>query len=1077
MGPLTLAVNPESFTCPLTPKTKMPGFLSFMCSKFLSFMHCGRIGFLFGNLERFRAFYLRICDIHFSVSGFGLLWAFSLVCCCSSMASTMDSNRLGLRGGNETDRLALLAFKAQINQDPNRPVMSSWNESTHFCMWHGVTCSRRHLQRVIKLNLISLKLSGFISPHIGNLSFLRDLSLSNNSFTNKIPPEIGHLRRLRILHLLNNSLSGPIPANISKCFKLIVLDVRYNMLVGNIPPELGSLSKLEYLSLLVNNLTGEIPASLGNLSSLRVLIANRNNLVGSIPSSLGQLKKLTFFSLQLNRLSGTIHPSIYNISTLLAFGIGQNQIQGSIPPSLFNTLFNLQQFDIIKNQFTGSLPLSISNATNLEDFTVADNKLTGQMPNLQKLHNLAYFVIAKNHLGSGSDGDLSFFSDLTNATQLEELFIEVNNFGGTLPASISNLSTNLAILYVHVNQLHGSIPAGIGNLVNMKALGLFGNMFTGNIPTDIGKLSGLGRLGFQNNRLSGSLPSSLGNLTSLVQLELQGNTFNGTIPTSLGECHSLLLLDLSGNNLSGDIPPQVIGLPSLSIYLDLSENCLSGSLPLEVGKLKNLGGLYVFDNMLSGKLPSSLGSCVSLEVLFLQGNYFNGPIPSAMAFLRGIRDLDLSRNNLSGEIPDFLAGFGGLKQLNLSFNDFWGAVTVKGVFNNASATSVVGNTRLCGGISDLHLPKCKSKESRSRSMKLTISLVSAFTLLGIAMLLTFLFLYFSKKKSKATSSSTSADTILQVSYNTLLKATDGFSATNLIGAGSFGSVYKGVLGQDGAQLVAVKVFNMLRRGASKSFIAECEALRNIRHRNLVPIITACSSVDVRGNDFKALVYKFMEKGSLEEWLHPTTGTEEAPKNLSLVQRLDIAIDVACALDYLHNHCETSIVHCDLKPSNVLLDNDLTGHIADFGLARFLSRLANNVSANQSSSIGIGGTVGYAAPEYGMGSEVSTYGDVYSFGILLLEMFTGKRPTDHMFVDGLNLHKFVKMAFSEQVLEIADSSLVQVGNPSQSTNDAFEECLSSILGIGVACSVESSTDRKNIGDAVSELKKIRATLVR
>ncbi|XP_024195425.1 probable LRR receptor-like serine/threonine-protein kinase At3g47570 [Rosa chinensis] len=747
-----------------------------------------------------------------------------------------------------------------------------------------------------------------------------------------------------------------------------------------------------------------------------------------------------------------------------------------MPPTLFRTLLNLKYFCISDNQLSGSLPLSISNATNLVDFYVENNQITGQVPNLQKLRTLVTFYIAGNHLGSGSDGDLSFFSYLTNATQLVWLAADTNNFGGTLPASVSNLSTNLAGLDVHKNQLHGSIPAGIVNLVNMELLVLSDNMFTGNIPTDIGKLSSLGKLGFHNNRLSGSLPSSLENLTSLVYLELQGNNFNGTIPTSLGECHSLLVLDLSRNNLSGDIPPQVIGVPSLSISLNLSENRLSGSLPLEVGKLKSLGELDLSNNMISGKLPSSLGSCLSLEILLLQGNFFDGSIPSAMVSLRGIRDLDLSRNNLSGEIPEFLAGFGSLKQLNLSFNDFRGAVPVKGVFNNASATSVVGNTRLCGGISEFQLRKCKSKESRSRSMKLTISLVSAFTLLGIAMLLTFMFLCFSKKKSKATSSSTFSNSILQVSYNTLSKATDGFSATNLIGAGSFGFVYKGVLNEDGAQLVAVKVFNMLRRGASKSFLAECEALRNIRHRNLVPIITACLSFDSHGNDFKALVYKFMENGSLEEWLHPTTGTEDALKNLSLVQRLNIAIDVACALDYLHNHSKTPIVHCDLKPSNVLLDNDLTGHVADFGLARFLSRIADNVSANQSSSIAIRGTIGYAAPEYGMGSEVSTYGDVYSFGILLLEMFTGKRPTDHMFVDGLNLHKFVKMAFCERVLEIADSSLVQVGNPSQSTNDALEECLSLILGIGVACSVESPTDRENIGDVVSELKSIRATLV-
>ncbi|XP_004300882.1 PREDICTED: probable LRR receptor-like serine/threonine-protein kinase At3g47570-like [Fragaria vesca subsp. vesca] len=987
----------------------------------------------------------------------------------------MDSNRLELGRGNETDRLALIAIKAQIHQDPNQPVMSSWNESTHFCIWYGVTCSRRHLQRVTKLNLTSLKLSGSISPHIGNLSFLRELLLYDNSLTNKIPPEIGYLRRLLILNLVNNSLSGPIPANISNCFNLRFLSVSNNMLVGNIPPQLDSLSKLEYLVLQINNLTGEIPPSLGNLSSLDTLRARQNNLVGSIPSSLGQLKKLSYFLVESNRLSGTVPPSIYNISSLLSFAIADNQIQGGMPPSLFRTLPNLQFFSIVLNQFTGSLPLSISNATNLVVFQVNNNELKGQVPNLQKLCNLGFFNILHNHLGSGSDGDLSFLSDLTNATKLQWLLIGFNNFGGTLPASISNLST-LSILHVWNNRLHGSFPAGIGNLVNMKELKLGDNMFTGNIPTDIGKLSGIRILEFGNNRLSGSLPSSLGNLTSLLRLELQGNYFNGTIPRSLGECRSLLLLNLSCNNLSGAIPPQVIGLSSLSIYLDLSENRLSGSLPLEVGKLKTLGILNVSNNMLSGKLPGSFGSCESLEVLLLQGNFFDGPIPSALGSLKGIRELDISHNNLSGEIPEFLARLRGLKQLNLSFNKFWGAVPVKGVFNNASVISVVGNTRLCGGISDLHLPKCKFKESRSPSKKLTISLVSTFTVLGVAMLLTFLFLCFLKKRSKETPSSSLANFALQVSYSALLKATDGFSAANLIGAGSFGSVYKGILDEDGAQLVAVKVFNMLRRGVSKSFLAECEALRYIRHRNLVPIITACSCVDYHGNDFKALVYKLMENGSLEEWLHPTTETKDTPKSLSLVQRLDIAIDVACAVDYLHNHCETPIVHCDLKPSNVLLDHDLTGHVADFGLARILSRLADNVSANQSSSIGIRGTVGYAAPEYGMGSEVSTYGDVYSFGILMLEMFTGKRPTEHMFMDDLNLHKCVKMALGKRASEIADSSVVQEGNPRQSTNDALEECLSSVLGIGVACSVESPTDRKNIGDVVSKLKKIRATLV-
>ena len=204
---------------------------------------------------------------------------------------------------------------------------------------------------------------------------------------------------------------------------------------------------------------------------------------------------------------------------------------------------------------------------------------------------------------------------------------------------------------------------------------------------------------------------------------------------------------------------------------------------------------------------------------------------------------------------------------------------------------------------------------------------------------------------------------MNLSYQSLLNATDGFSSTNLIGVGSFESVYKGILDQ-GRHIVAIKVLNLLHHGASKSFIAECEALRNVRHRNLVKVLTSCSSIDYQGNDFKALVYEFKANGNLDEWLHTTSRINEMleePRSLSLLQRLNISIDVANALDYLHHHCQTPVIHCDLKPSNVLLDDEMIGHVGDFGLARLLFDATQECSIDHSSSIGVKGTIGYTPP--------------------------------------------------------------------------------------------------------------------
>ncbi|XP_022764252.1 probable LRR receptor-like serine/threonine-protein kinase At3g47570 [Durio zibethinus] len=989
------------------------------------------------------------------------------------------ANLLGIAsfgvGGNETDKQALLEFKAKISSD-QLGVMHLWNNSVHFCHWPGIACSRRR-QRVIELDLQSWKLVGPISPFIGNLSFLKVLNLQNNSFSHEIPQEVGRLRRLQELKLSNNSIVGEIPSNISGCFKLRVIQLSNNQLVGEIPVVIGSLSNLKVVSLYHNSLSGSIPLSFGNLTSLEILSLAQNRLSSAIPETLDQLSNLTFFSVAENELSGLVPSSLFNLSNLETLDIGSNRIQGTLPWDLGFTIPSLEILAVSNNQLTGTLPASISNASNLLQLEVVLNKFTGNLPSFDKLEKLQWFAIAGNLLGSRGADDLNFLCTLTNATDLQVLNMNKNAFGGIIPECIRNLSINLEIFTINNNEIWGRIPAGIGNLINLEMLTTNNNQLSGHIPPIIGVLQKLKVFDVRENSLSGCIPLSFGNLTMLINLNLGHNNFQGIIPPSLSKCKSLISLDLSNNNLIGSILPELLaGLSSLSIALDFSSNHLTGVLPTEVGNLKDLGALDVSWNMLSGVLPSTLGSCIRLEELVLGGNFFQGSIRNSLSLLRGLAVLELSHNNLSGGIPKFLGSFGSLQILNLSYNDFEGAVPTEGVFSNSSATFIQGNSKLCGGLPEFHLPRCKmSSRSRTSLPKIKIIIVSG--IIGVTLVFSLLVLVWFRKKRKQSTPNYLENSPLWLSYQSILKATDGFSSANLVGAGSFGSVYKGILEENGT-LLAVKVLNRLNHRASKSFIRECEALRSVRHRNLVKILTACSSVDYQGNDFKALVYEFMVHGSLEDWLHPSVGTniaEEAPKKLEFSQRLNVAVDVACALEYLHHHCETSIVHCDLKPSNILLDDEMVGHVGDFGLAKFMSADMQNYSTSLSSSLR--GTIGYVAPEYGLGNKISTCSDVYSYGILLLEMFTGKRPTDDMFKEDLNLHNYVKLALPERVAEITDPILLQeIVNHSKQRVERFLHCLISIFGIGVTCSAKSPSERMNMTNVTAELCSVRDKLL-
>ncbi|CDP19382.1 unnamed protein product [Coffea canephora] len=955
---------------------------------------------------------------------------------------------------NETDRLALLEFKKQIYDDP-LGVLNSWNHSQHHCQWEG-------------------HFSGIISPHVGNLSFMRLIHLEENQFHGEIPQEFGRLFRLRVLNLSYNVLGGKMPANLSYCSELININIHDNKLEGKIPiDQLSSLKKLEYFGLRTNNLTGEIPSSIGNLSSLTGLAFDFNNLEGNLPMEMGLLKRFAGLGAAENKLSGIIPASIFNISAITVISVAGNSFHGSLPTNIGLTLPNLQVLYVGGTNLYGNFPISITNASGLEILDLPYNKFAGQIPtNLGDLTNLQRLNLDTNLFGGNSTRDLDFIASLTNCSGLRILSLGYNKFGGNIPRVMANLSNQLTKLFLGGNQLSGTIPGGFGNFVNLYLLSLEENYLSGVIPRDFGKL--------QNLQI------------------LRRNIFDNV----LMNCQNLQYLDVSQNNFSGIISPHFLQKHSSLIYMKICENSFSGSLPLEVGKLIHLADFNVSHNQLAGGIPMSLADCSNLENLFMQSNFFRGTIPPNLASCKSIQRLDLSSNNLTGPIPKEFEKLQFLRYLNLSYNEIEGEIPNTGVFSNASQISLIGNNKLSGGIPELEFPPCPTpiplflltkrittgdfgrenlkawafdfggdhggKEKGfgplfSRvPLSINISMLSDLIFMGLFYLLdvflvinaigkliptvvprsTFLaddlslyFLVYRKRERRLvagfSSMPTRVDKLLRISYHELLRATSGFSSENLIGSGNFGSVCKGRLEKHGNMLVAVKVLDLQKNRASKSFKAECKALRNIRHRNLISIVSYCSSIDSKGDEFKALVYEFMENGNLDLWLHPSETTDQttSSRSLNLLQKLNIAIDVASALQYLHDHCEAEIVHCDLKPSNILLDNDL---------------------------------------------------DAY-YGILLLEMITRRRPIDDIFMGDLDLHNYVNGALHERVLEIVDPLLLSEGRDENSRITHGEEainggrgidCIISLLKIGLKCSARLPNDRMHMNEVVRKLHLIK-----
>ncbi|PIN15307.1 Serine/threonine protein kinase [Handroanthus impetiginosus] len=778
---------------------------------------------------------------------------------------------------------------------------------------------------------------------------------------------------------------------------LEILSIESSSLTGNVPSSILNISSLKILNLANNSLSGSISVldnTFFNLPKLEQLHLDQNHFTGQIVSTnILRSKKLWLISLEYNKLTGSIPKQLGNLTSVKILYMGFNYLTGEIPREL--VAIRLVEFDAIQNFLSGSIPSFIFNISTLGGLSLSYNHFSGSLPSIMgpSLPNLEWLLLSHNMLS----GLIPSF--INNASKLIELSFSNNSFSGSVP--------------------------NFGNLRLLQKLGFWGNNLTGGLGflSSLTTCQYLQTLDISNNPLNDILPTSIGNLSS-TYFQWFGATkcnIKGFIPLEIGNLSSLLSLIVNKNELIGFIPSTIGKLKRLQRMI-LNGNRLEGHIPLDLCQITNLGDLHLGDNMLtdlvtlilssnyfSGQLLSGIGSlaainqvdlsiegCRGLETLSLANNEFEGSIPGSLGNVRGLSKLDLSNNKLSGSIPKSLENLRFLVYFNVSYNRLEGEIPT----------------------TDLLLP---------------LLLNHLFQIL----------LYVVLQDSR------------RISHRELLQGTKSFSETNLLGRGSFCSVFKGTL-FDGLN-VAVKVFNLQLEGAAKSFDTESEILSTVRHKNLVRIIGCCSNLE-----FKALILAYMPNGSLEKWLYSDNYC------LNVIQRLKIIIDVALALEYLHHGHTFPVVHCDIKPSNVLLDEDMTAHVGDFGIAKLFDE---GEVVIQTKTLA---TIGYASPEYGSEGRVSTNGDVYSYGVVLLEIFTRKKPTDDMFSEYISLKDWVSRALQENaIIRVVDPCLLASEDQDQHFSIKEEHCVSSIFGLAMKCLAVSPKERINMIETVASLQKIKA----
>lgn len=1018
---------------------------------------------------------------------------------------------------NQLDRDSLSSFNLSISAVP--PL--NWSLSHDCCGWEGVGCDGSG--RVINLWLPSKGLSGTISPYIMNLSSLSRLSLSHNWLSGSLPNGFfTSLNQLQTVDLSQNRLSGELPPSDKLPTTIQIFNFSSNHFHGEIQSSFFQFaSNLESFDVNNNTFIGTIPSSICSFSpSIQRLDFTNNDFTGPIPRGFGQCTKLQSLRAGFSNLSGEIPEDIYGLIALQQLYLPGNQLSGAMDERVVN-LVNLKILSLYGNNLTGMIPRDIGRLSNLEELQLYINKLSGTIPSsLMNCTKLTALNLRVNYL----EGELSAF-DFSKFVQLRTVDLGNNLFNGKLPVTLFSCKT-LTAIRLAANKLDGQLLPEIASLQSLSFLSISNNSLI-NMTNAIRILTGcknLSTLILSMNFVNEALPDDdsligSGMFQNLQILGLGGCNFTGQVPTWLSRLPKLEVLDLSFNKITGSIPGWFGSLPNL-FYLDLSHNLLTGFFPVELIGLRRLAfqqnpdlvassslelpvfvkpdnvsnlqysqlsnlppAIYLDYNSINGTIPLEIGRLKFIIALDLSYNNFTGTIPDTLSNLTNLEKLDLSGNKLSGEIPVSLQNLHFLSSFSVAHNDLQGSIPMGGQFDTFPSSSFEGNPRLCGRVL---LRNCTNSQSgnntnhterRTENRKKTIILTLVISS-GIFFLILLLYCFFLKRRilpkgdleekdldnisfnSSGVFPEVAKDTSLVILFPNnkkkiedltivdILKATDNFNQSNIIGCGGFGLVYRATL-SDGTKL-AIKKLSGDMGLMEREFKAEVEALSTAQHKNLVTLQGYCVHDGCR-----LLIYSYMENGSLDYWLHEKP---DGATQLSWPIRLRIAQGASLGVAYMHQDCEPHIVHRDLKSSNILLDHNFEAHVADFGLARLILPYQTHVTTE------LVGTLGYIPPEYSQSWIATFRGDMYSFGIVMLELLTGKRPVE-VFKPKMSRELVVwvqQMRSEGKQEEIFDTLLRGKG---------FEEEMLRVLDVACMCANQNPFKRPTIKEVVDWLKDI------